>query len=178
MDLMENLPKGMNALRLAALPGAEGIRWAGIRLDADSVKALSLGNGPAPITCLKLLFYPGYGKVFRQIGFFLRIAASPKPRVGKAFAQLHCGLIQRIDAHEPARKQGGRLKQQHERTRSAGAAVVHFYMQQGHAALAQGHARSQGFGLQQAAKGFGTQPGPYIGHIHAKIGPLRLIAAG
>lgn len=48
MDLMETLPKGANALRLAALPGAQGPRWVGIRLDGDSVKPLSLGNGPAP----------------------------------------------------------------------------------------------------------------------------------
>ncbi len=49
MDVMESLPKGTSALRLAALPGAEGMRWAGIRLDADSVKSVSLGTGPAPV---------------------------------------------------------------------------------------------------------------------------------
>lgn len=45
IDVMENLPKGSKALRIAALPG---MRWLGIGLDADSVRLVSLGAGPAP----------------------------------------------------------------------------------------------------------------------------------
>lgn len=54
IDLMEALPKGSSALRLAALPAPlggneSGPRWLGLRLDADSVRALNLGTGPAPV---------------------------------------------------------------------------------------------------------------------------------
>ncbi|MBI5519873.1 MAG: CHAT domain-containing protein [Desulfovibrio sp.] len=45
MDLMDALPKGTGALRVALLPGDA---WAGIRLDADSVRLVNLGSGPAP----------------------------------------------------------------------------------------------------------------------------------
>jgi len=45
MDLMDALPKGTNALRVALLPEN---RWVGLRLDADSVRLLPLGNGPTP----------------------------------------------------------------------------------------------------------------------------------
>ncbi|MDP2848167.1 MAG: CHAT domain-containing protein [Humidesulfovibrio sp.] len=45
MDLMDVLPKGANALRVALLPGA---RWIGFRLDSDSVQIMALGNGPQP----------------------------------------------------------------------------------------------------------------------------------
>lgn len=45
MDLMDALPKGAHALRLALLPGG----WAAIRLDADSVSALPLQQGSAPV---------------------------------------------------------------------------------------------------------------------------------
>jgi CHAT domain-containing protein/Tol biopolymer transport system component len=45
MDLMDALPKGTSALRVALLPGNS---WVGLRLDADSVRLLPLGNGPMP----------------------------------------------------------------------------------------------------------------------------------
>ncbi|HWR04767.1 MAG TPA: CHAT domain-containing protein, partial [Humidesulfovibrio sp.] len=45
MDLMDALPKGANALRVALLPGNV---WTGLRLDADSVRLVPLGNGPKP----------------------------------------------------------------------------------------------------------------------------------
>lgn len=45
MDLMDALPKGANALRVALLPGGA---WVGIRLDADSVRAIPLGAGAQP----------------------------------------------------------------------------------------------------------------------------------
>lgn len=45
MDLMDALPKGANALRVALLPGGA---WVGIRLDADSVRAIPLGTGAQP----------------------------------------------------------------------------------------------------------------------------------
>lgn len=46
MDLMDALPKGTSALRVALLPGN---KWVGIRLDADSVRLAPLGNGPHPV---------------------------------------------------------------------------------------------------------------------------------
>jgi len=45
IELMEALPKGTSALRVALLPGA---RWVGLRLDADSVRTQELGTGPSP----------------------------------------------------------------------------------------------------------------------------------
>ncbi|MDR3641581.1 MAG: CHAT domain-containing protein [Humidesulfovibrio sp.] len=45
IDLMEALPKGVKALRVALLPGN---RWAGFSLDADALRTVSLGNGPSP----------------------------------------------------------------------------------------------------------------------------------
>ncbi|MGE4265014.1 MAG: CHAT domain-containing protein [Desulfovibrio sp.] len=45
MDLMDALPKGASALRVALLPGN---RWVGLRLDADSVRSMPLGNDPTP----------------------------------------------------------------------------------------------------------------------------------
>lgn len=45
MDLMDALPKGTNALRIALLPGN---RWVGFRLDADSVRSAPLGNADTP----------------------------------------------------------------------------------------------------------------------------------
>lgn len=51
IDLMENLPKGTSALRIVALPTPrrDALRWAALRLDADSVRALDLGSGPRPV---------------------------------------------------------------------------------------------------------------------------------
>ncbi|GAB6125783.1 CHAT domain-containing protein [Humidesulfovibrio idahonensis] len=45
MDLMEALPKGTSALRVVLLPGNA---WTGFRIDADTIRAVSLGNGAAP----------------------------------------------------------------------------------------------------------------------------------
>ncbi|GEM_PF-619143 len=51
MDLMDALPKGASALRIVALPTPRGdaLRWMGLRLDADSVRAVALGTGPRPV---------------------------------------------------------------------------------------------------------------------------------
>lgn len=46
MDLMDALPKGTHALRVALLPDGG---WAALRLDADSVRVLPLPNGPVPV---------------------------------------------------------------------------------------------------------------------------------
>lgn len=46
VELMEALPRGTSALRLALLPGN---RWAGFRLDADTVRSVELGSGPRPV---------------------------------------------------------------------------------------------------------------------------------
>jgi CHAT domain-containing protein len=45
IDLMESLPKGMSALRVALLPGG---RWVGFNIGADAIRSVELGRGERP----------------------------------------------------------------------------------------------------------------------------------
>jgi len=96
IDLMESLPKGVNALRLALLPGG---RWIGFRLDADSVRAVELGRGERPA------LPPLIAGEQRLLLFEEPAALAPQDlRTARAVGLSGAHMVRSIKARRPFRK--------------------------------------------------------------------------
>ena len=106
IDLMENLPKGTSALRIIALssPRPDALRrdvrrWVGLRLDADSVRAVALGNGPRPAL-------PAIAPNERRLLAFENLSAlsAPDQRSAQAGALSGTHLVRSLKARKPFRR--------------------------------------------------------------------------
>ena len=99
IDLMEALPKGANALRIIALPRRDGPRWAGLRLDADSVRAVPLGTGPRPVL-------PAVAPSERRLLAFDEPQALPAQdlRAAQAVGLSGTHLVRSLKARKPFRR--------------------------------------------------------------------------
>ncbi|MBA4357279.1 MAG: hypothetical protein C0405_06095, partial [Desulfovibrio sp.] len=101
IDLMEALPKGVHTLRIVALPSArrDGLRWAALRLDADSVRAVPLGAGPRPVI-------PAAAQGERRILVFEQpqAVAAQELRTAQAVALSGTHLVRSLKARKPFRK--------------------------------------------------------------------------
>lgn len=101
IDLMENLPKGVSALRLVALPSPrrDSLRWAGLRLDADTVRAVELGKGPRPTI-------PALAANERRILAFEEPSALPAQelRTSQAAGLSGTHLVRSLKSRKPFRK--------------------------------------------------------------------------
>ena len=95
-----------------------------------------------------------------ELLFGLFVARLAELGVGKALAQFHGGLVEGIDAHEPAGEDRGGLEQHHELAAGAGARVVEGDVQERGVVAAQGHAGALGLGLEQGAEVFAFEELP------------------
>ena len=101
IDLMENLPKGAYALRIVALPSPrrDSLRWVGLRLDSDSVRALALGNGSQPVL-------PAASQNERRLLAFEAPTALPAQdlRSARSVALSGTHLVRSLKARKPFRR--------------------------------------------------------------------------
>ncbi|MDP3427879.1 MAG: hypothetical protein Q8S17_10955, partial [Humidesulfovibrio sp.] len=101
VDLMENLPKGASVLRIIALPSPrrDALRWAAFRVDADSVRAVPLGNGPRPVL-------PAVAPNERRLLAFENLSAlsAQDQRTAQAQALSGTHLVRSLKARKPFRK--------------------------------------------------------------------------
>ena len=105
------------------------------------------------------------------------MAGGAEAGIGKALAELHGGLVERVDVHKPAGKHGRGHEQPHDFACGAHGGFRRFQAGERHAVMHEGRSRAEGFGVEQVPESLAPQPFPAVRHVVRELRALAQVRA-